>query len=72
MQTNAKHKILSNKFLKSYVYFLLITFIFLFPYSNIYAQQFTASVDYNQVPLNYTVDLTYTIEGGKASSFTPP
>ena len=36
------------------------------------AQRFTASAEYSQVPINYTVDVAYTVEGGKLESFTPP
>lgn len=51
---------------------LVLFFILCCTFFTVSAQRFTASVEYNQVPLNYTVDITYTIEGGKAQSFNPP
>ncbi|MCB0507756.1 MAG: BatD family protein [Chitinophagales bacterium] len=50
---------------------LIFLFVFIST-STLFSQQFTASTEYNQIPINYSFDITYTIEGGKAQNFTPP
>ena len=51
---------------------LLALLFVLFSISASFAQRFTAQAEYSQVPLNYTVDVAYAVEGGKIESFSPP
>lgn len=51
------------------VFFILIA---LFLFQNSFAQRFTATADATQIPLNYTFDVTYSVENGSLQKFTPP
>lgn len=53
-------------------FLLLLFFFLLFVPSLSFAQRFTASASTREVPLNYTVDISYTIENGDLERFVPP
>jgi hypothetical protein len=63
---NKKLKII---FGRKTVFFILIA---LFLFQNSFAQRFTATADATQIPLNYTFDVTYSVENGSLQKFTPP
>lgn len=51
----------------------ILLFLFLILYSAFsFAQRFTATASTREVPLNYTFDITYTVENGELQRFTPP
>ena len=50
----------------------LLLFIFHFSFLTIYAQRFTATAETNQVPQNYSFEITYAVENGNLQKFTPP
>ncbi len=54
-----------------YLYFAILCFILL-THSPVYAQRFTANADTKEVPLNYTFNITYTVENGDLQRFSPP
>lgn len=59
--------------LSSVVKNILFVFLVLIFFGNTtFAQKMVASIEYNPVPLNYTVDITYSIQGGDAKEFKPP
>src|SRR4051812_13963182 len=40
--------------------------------SIVFAQRFTATANTREVPLNYTFDITYSVENGDLQRFVPP
>lgn len=52
---------------------LTVLLFFLFASAiNSFAQRFTATVETNQIPQNYSFEITYTVENGNLQKFMPP
>lgn len=66
-----KNKVISNKLKNTYRYFIL-SGILIFTFNFAKAQRFTATADANQIPLNYSFDVTYAVENGNLQKLTPP
>jgi hypothetical protein len=49
-----------------------ITFYFLLIPFYLFSQRFTATPSAKEVPVNYTFDITYTVENGEVQRFVPP
>ncbi|MFN8237760.1 MAG: BatD family protein [Chitinophagales bacterium] len=50
----------------------ICTFLFLLISGSVFAQKFTAIANTREVPLNYTFDITYSVENGDMQKFIPP
>lgn len=73
MEIRTSHIIFSKKFiLNCNNKALLLLSISLLFFTNAIAQRFTATAEASQVPQNYTIDITYTVENGNLQKFTPP
>ena len=66
-----KYKVISNKLRDTYSYFIFCC-LFIFTFNLAKAQRFTAAADVTQVPLNYSFDITYSVENGNLQKFSPP
>lgn len=70
MKSN-KLKVISNKLRKTYSYVILFSLLLL-SFNSAFAQRFTATADANQVPQNYSFDVTYEISNAEVGKFSPP
>ena len=71
MSLSNQYKVISNKLRDTYSYLMFCCF-FIFSFNIANAQRFSASADATQVPLNYTVNITYAVENGSLQKFNPP
>lgn len=71
MLISNKYKVMSNELRNTYRYFILFI-LFIFSYNLTIAQRFTATAEANQIPVNYTFDVTYAVENGNLQKFSPP
>ncbi|MDB5227174.1 MAG: hypothetical protein JWN78_1367 [Bacteroidota bacterium] len=74
---SSKYKVVSNKYLNTMLRLIpyslyLITFTLLLTPFTSFSQRFTATADTREVPLNYTFDITYSVENGSLERFVPP
>ncbi len=58
---------LSSYFIAGFLFCILVLNI-----NVIFAQRFTATADGNEIPLNYTFNVTYSVENGELQKFSPP
>jgi hypothetical protein len=61
-----------DKFSNFQIFKLLTFTLLLTTYYSSTAQRFTATAQGKEIPLNYTFDITYTVENGDLQKFNPP
>ena len=61
-----------DKFSNFQIFKLLTFTLLLTTYYSSIAQRFTATAQGKEIPLNYTFDITYTVENGDLQKFNPP
>ncbi|MFN8283230.1 MAG: BatD family protein [Chitinophagales bacterium] len=70
MKISNKLNVISDKYVDAYKLYAFILLLITYNFSS--AQRFTATADMNQVPQNYTFDVTYEISNADVGNFSPP